>query len=106
MKRRPPVDPLVPRQQSGLARCALCEREVRHITRHHLIPRSQGGREVVDLCQPCHKTLHSFFSNRTLHAELHTLHALRQQPDIARYLNWIRTQPDRSIRVARRKDQR
>lgn len=105
MKRRE-SQPLLPRQTDQPSRCALCEREVRHVTRHHLIPRSAGGKEVVDLCIPCHKTLHSFFSNHTLLAELHTLEALRQQPDIARYLKWIRSQPDRAVRVKRRRQKR
>lgn len=97
---------LIPRQTEQPSRCELCGREVMHITRHHLIPRAEGGKEMVDLCIPCHKTLHSFFSNRTLLNELHTLEALRHEPEIARYLEWIRKQPDRTIRVARRKDKR
>lgn len=106
MKCRAQKSPLIPREKDTPTRCALCEREVMQITRHHLIPRSKGGREVVDLCVPCHKTLHSFFSNRTLLDELHTVEALRQEPEIARYLSWIRKQPDRVIRVASRKDKR
>ncbi len=97
---------LIPRQTELPSRCELCGRSVMHITRHHLIPRTEGGKDVVDLCIPCHKTLHSFFSNRTLLHELHTIEALRQEPEIARYLEWIRKQPDRTIRVARRKDKR
>lgn len=80
-------------------RCALCEREVSFVTKHHLIPKSEGGREVVNLCTPCHKTLHSFFSNNTLLKELHSIEALRQNPEIARYLQWVRKQPDTTIRV-------
>jgi len=106
MKRRRQQPNLLPRQSDQLQRCVLCQREVMHITRHHLIPRSEGGKDVVDLCIPCHRTLHSFFSNRTLLTELHTLDSLRQEPEIARYLEWIRKQPDRTIRVARRKDKR
>lgn len=106
MKRRKNASDLIPRQTGQPKRCALCQREVSHITRHHLIPRSEGGTEVVDLCVPCHKTLHSFFSNRTLLNELHTVESLRQEPEIARYLEWVRKQPDRTIRVARRKDKR
>ena len=106
MKRRKQQPNLIPRQTNDLSRCALCQREVAHITRHHLIPRAEGGKEVVDLCIPCHRTLHSFFSNRTLLTELHTLDSLRQEPEIVRYLEWIRKQPDRIIRVARRKDKR
>ena len=106
MKRRAQKSPLIPRENDQPTRCALCKREVMQTTRHHLIPRSKGGHEVVDLCVPCHKTLHSFFSNRTLLDELHTVEALRQEPEIARYLSWIRKQPDRVIRVASRKDKR
>jgi hypothetical protein len=98
--------PLLPRQTEEPNRCALCEREVKHITRHHLIPRSEGGRDVIDLCIPCHETLHSFFSNQTLVNELDTLEALQRQPDITPYLKWIRTQPDRVVRVNTRRDKR
>src|SRR4051812_33587590 len=81
--------------------CALCEREVSRVTRHHLVPKQEGGRygETVDLCSACHKTLHSFFTNRTLSKELRTVEALREDPEIARYLAWVRKQPDGSIRV-------
>jgi 5-methylcytosine-specific restriction protein A len=86
--------------------CALCERRVRQVTMHHLVPKSEGGREVVELCQPCHKTLHSFFTNRTLLNELHTIDSLRAEPEIARYLAWIRKQPDSHIRVRTRRERR
>ncbi|MBL8154231.1 MAG: HNH endonuclease [Anaerolineae bacterium] len=87
-------------------RCALCERLVSRTTRHHLIPRSEGGHEIVELCPPCHHTLHRFYSNHTLLKDLHTLEALRQQPEIADYLDWVRKQPDRHIRVHTRRDRR
>ena len=106
MKHRKQQPDLLPRQTEQPKHCVLCQREVMNITRHHLIPRSKGGTEVVDLCIPCHKTLHSFFSNRTLLTELHTIESLRQEPEIARYVEWIRKQPDRTIRVARRRDKR
>jgi 5-methylcytosine-specific restriction enzyme A len=87
------------KRPAPLHTCALCERQVIHITRHHLVPKSEGGREVVPLCQPCHKTLHSFFTNRTLLNELHTIKSLRAEPEIARYLQWIRKQPDSRVQV-------
>ncbi|MEP7288326.1 MAG: HNH endonuclease [Chloroflexota bacterium] len=85
-------------------RCALCEREVRRVNKHHLVPKSEGGRVMVELCFACHKTLHSFFSNHTLAKELHTIEALQQQPEIAQYLKWVRKQPDSAIRVRARRD--
>jgi 5-methylcytosine-specific restriction protein A len=87
------------RAEASSSRCALCEREVSYTSRHHLVPKSEGGREMVELCSACHKTLHSFFQNRALAKELHTIEALRKDSDIARYLRWVQKQPDKAIRV-------
>lgn len=86
--------------------CALCEREVSSVSKHHLVPKSEGGREVVPLCGACHKTLHAFFTNRTLSTELHTINSLRAEPEIARYLKWVRKQQDRRIQVRSRREKR
>jgi hypothetical protein len=43
--------------------------------------------------------VHSFFTNRTLATEKYSIEALRQDPDIQRYLAWVRKQPDRAIPV-------
>ena len=92
--------------EEPLHTCALCEREVREVTKHHLVPKSEGGREVVKLCHTCHKTLHSFFTNETLLKELHTVEDLRAEPEIARYLSWIRKQRDSRIQVKTHRDRR
>jgi 5-methylcytosine-specific restriction enzyme A len=86
--------------------CALCEREVGTVTRHHLVPKSEGGQETVDLCAACHKTLHAFFTNRTLSTELSTIESLRRQPELQAYLRWVRKQADRRITVRTRNDRR
>ncbi|HYP29198.1 MAG TPA: HNH endonuclease [Blastocatellia bacterium] len=86
--------------------CALCGRRVMRVTKHHLIPKSEGGTETVDLCLTCHKTLHGFFTNRELATKLCSVEALRGDPKIKKYLAWIRKQPDRSIRVRASRDRR
>lgn len=86
--------------------CALCEREVRQVSRHHIVPKSEGGRDTVGLCAACHKTLHSFFTNETLANELNTLDALRQDPDVARYLAWVQKQRDSRIVVRSKRERR
>src|SRR6266568_289301 len=87
------------RKEEGPQPCALCERTVEKVSQHHLVPKSEGGTEIVGLCSACHKMLHSFFSNRTLTREKHTLETLRRDPAIQRYLAWVRKQPDRRIQV-------
>ena len=88
-----------PTGESEKGVCALCAREVESLSKHHLIPRSEGGTATTALCRTCHKTLHSFFTNRTLAKRLHTLEALRQNREVQRYLSWVRKQSDRHIRV-------
>ncbi|MFL6215224.1 MAG: HNH endonuclease [Blastocatellia bacterium] len=86
--------------------CELCLRHVSGISRHHLVPRSEGGTATVSLCAVCHSMLHRFFTNRTLARELNTIEALRRTPEVQRYLAWVRKQPDRAIRVRRSRSRR
>lgn len=84
-------------------RCGLCEREVQSTSRHHLVPREEGGRygPVVDLCQPCHSSVHGFLSNRDLARRYPTVEALRAAEELRTYLHWIRRQKVERIRNRR-----
>lgn len=87
-------------------RCGLCEREVQGTSRHHLVPREEGGRHgpVVDLCQPCHSSVHRFLSNRELASRYATVEALRAAEELQTYLRWIRKQ--RVERISNRRSRR
>jgi len=84
-------------------RCGLCEREVEATSRHHLVPREEGGKHgpVVDLCQPCHSSVHRFLSNRDLARRYPSVEALRQAEELQTYLRWIRKQRVERIRNRR-----
>ncbi|UYZ64988.1 HNH endonuclease [Hymenobacter weizhouensis] len=73
-------------------RCGLCERQVQQVSRHHLVPREEGGRHgpTVDLCQPCHSSVHLLLSNRQLARQYHTVEALREAEELQKYLHWVR----------------
>jgi hypothetical protein len=91
-----------------LQRCELCGREVSHVTRHHLIPRTRhtnkkAQREfersemkgrIAWFCRPCHDHVHALFAEKTLEREFNTIEALRSHPDVARFVTWIRNKPD------------
>ncbi len=83
--------------------CGLCERAVQHTSRHHLVPREEGGRhgEVVDLCQPCHSSVHRFLTNRALAQHYHTVEALRTATELQGYLSWIKKNKVEKIRNRR-----
>ena len=83
--------------------CGLCERPVQHTSRHHLVPREEGGRygETVDLCQPCHSSVHRFLTNRALAQRYYTVAALRAAEELQGYLGWIRKSRVEKIRNRR-----
>ncbi len=89
-----------------MPRCELCEREVTKTTKHHLVPKSQKGTVTADLCSPCHRQIHALFTNKTLAKELHVIEALKVDPDMQRYLGFIRKQKDRKFAVRPSKKRR
>lgn len=89
-----------------LGQCELCERSPLPVTRHHLVPLSQGGKNgpIALLCAGCHRQLHALFPNTTLKA-MPTIQTLRAHPDIQKYLRWVKKQPpETGVRVRRRRD--
>lgn len=83
-------------------RCELCEREVPHLTVHHLIPKEREGRygPRAELCPACHRQIHVLFDNARLERELNCVERLRDTPEMRRFLSWVRKQdPCRRIKV-------
>lgn len=76
------------------ATCALCGRPLgTRIEWHHVVPKSQGGRETVPLHPICHRAIHASASNADLARLYPTLDRLRAREDIARFLAWIADKP-------------
>jgi hypothetical protein len=89
--------------------CALCRRPFttgRDLTRHHCLPRQKGGTvdDIELLCRQCHGMVHATYTNSTLAALYPTIDKLRQAPELAGYLRWVRKQaPTRRTRNAPRR---
>lgn len=87
--------------------CQLCGRSGLALTRHHLVPKARHNKprtkrlhpdldlhtHVAMLCRPCHATVHHHLSEQQLAEQYHTLDALRQHPEIARFAKWAAKQP-------------
>lgn len=75
--------------------CPLCDRPLpaAQADVHHLIPRSQGGRETVLLHRLCHRQVHALLSEAELAREFHTLEALRAHPAVAGFVAWVKRKP-------------
>lgn len=79
--------------------CPLCERPIPRHARsslHHLTPKLKGGthRGTVRLHQICHSAIHARYSEAEIARRLADVAALRDDPEIARFLDWVRTKPD------------
>jgi 5-methylcytosine-specific restriction endonuclease McrA len=77
--------------------CSLCGRPFgrAQLTRHHCLPRERGGthEDIELLCRQCHSMVHTTYTNRTLAARYPTIGALRQAPELAAFIRWVRKQP-------------
>jgi hypothetical protein len=79
--------------------CPLCERPIPPRARsslHHLTPKLKGGthRGTVRLHQICHSAIHARYSEAEIAKRLAEVEALRTDPEIARFLVWVRGKPD------------
>ncbi len=79
--------------------CPLCDRPIPPGARsslHHLTPKLKGGthRGTVRLHQICHSAIHARYSEAEIARRLADVSALRADPEIARFLAWVRTKPD------------
>ena len=87
----------MPAEDAKTIPCGLCGRGFGRsgLTKHHCLPKSRGGTaEHVELiCSQCHGMVHATFTNRTLEALYPTLAELRQAPELAAFLRWVRKQP-------------
>lgn len=90
--------------------CKLCEREMKKLTVHHLIPRQNTKRKkakpgsTINICSACHRQIHAFFDNKYLAEELNTIEKLKNQPQMQKFLLWLRKQnPDKRVQVHRQK---
>lgn len=86
-----------PRHSPPSIPCGLCGRPFppAALTRHHCLPREKGGTtdDVEMLCAQCHGMVHATFTNATLATLYPTLAQLRQAPELAAFIRWVRKQP-------------
>lgn len=89
-----------------ISQCELCDRQVARLTVHHLIPRQKKGHHgpKINICAACHKQIHTLFDNTRLAQELNTLEKLKSEPQMNKFLSWVRKQdPNKRVKIARKK---
>ena len=69
--------------------CALCERPFGRLReKHHIVPKSKGGKVTIALHPICHSKIHSVFT-RTELTNLGTIEALKTHPDMKKFIRWL-----------------
>jgi len=88
--------------------CPLCGRPIPPSQRdaHHLVPRSRGGTRTQLLHRICHRQVHALFSETELAREYATADALLAHPDMARFVDWVRTKPPEFMERTRKSGRR
>ncbi len=84
--------------------CRLCGRpiETSQLDLHHLIPKSQGGRETVALHRICHRQIHALLTEKELARDYSTIAHLLEHDGIARFVDWVRRKPDGFVERTRK----
>jgi hypothetical protein len=88
----------------GPIACPICWHDYGRdeMTRHHLVPKSRKGREIVLLCRPCHKQIHAVFSEKQLERDYGSLERLLAAAQMQSWIRWIRKRKPTSKVVTRR----
>ncbi|MCD6051928.1 MAG: hypothetical protein K0Q55_3346 [Verrucomicrobia bacterium] len=95
--------------------CELCGRAECVLTKHHLIPQARHANKrnkrefdrievkqrVAWICRPCHNHVHALFTEKTLERQYNTLDLLKAHPDVAKFVDWIKTKPSAFKPVSR-----
>lgn len=63
------------------------------VNRHHLVPKTFGGTEIVEMHRICHSKIHAVFSERELAQHYHTFERLLAHEEIEKFVRWVRKQP-------------
>ena len=80
-------------------RCALCGRVIPASAKsslHHLVPKLKGGarQDTVRLHQICHSAIHARYTEAKIARTLASPELLRSDPELARFVAWVKTKPD------------
>lgn len=102
-KKRAPIEIPIPLDRAEQP-CPLCSRKLgsEHVDEHHLVPKSEGGREKFPIHRVCHTKIHSAFTERELALGYHDWEALKGHPEMAKFIAWIAKKPPHFIDRNRR----
>ena len=76
--------------------CPVCGRALidgPSVEHHHVVPKSHGGTRTLSLHAVCHRMLHKLFDEAMLAALGGDFDQLRNHPELAKFVHWVRKKP-------------
>lgn len=83
-------------EPNSLGPCPLCGREMFEglsVNKHHVMPKCVGGTELHWMHVVCHSKIHATLSIHDLRTWYHTFERLREHPELAKFIRWVRRKP-------------
>lgn len=76
--------------------CPLCLRPIpaSQFDRHHLIPKSKGGKSTEGMHRACHRHIHMVLTEQELAKVYNTPEALLEREEISTFVEWIKGKPN------------
>jgi hypothetical protein len=76
-------------------KCPVCNRELGDvlIDKHHLIPKTFGGKDTFPIHKVCHRKIHATFTERELLNFYNTFERINAHPEIGKFVNWVKNKP-------------
>lgn len=85
--------------------CSLCEISKAE-SKHHLIPKSKGGKETEGLCTDCHNQIHAVLTNKELMLEFGSIEKLKEFEQIKKWIVWRKKHPNVTVKHKMSKDRK
>ena len=81
-----------------IGQCPICNRDMwkgPSIDKHHLVPKSRGGKETEYLHKICHRKIHSIWSNKELEREFNDPEKIKEHEEIKKFIKFVsKKEPD------------
>ena len=72
--------------------CILCKMRT-YTRKHHLIPKSRGGKDTIDCCETCESYLHRQWTHNQLRDTFNSVESILANEGFQKFLKWRRKQP-------------
>jgi len=81
-----------------VGQCPICDRDMwkgSTIDKHHMVPKSRGGKETEYLHKICHRKIHSIWTEKELEKEFNNAEKIKEHEEMKKFIKWVRKkEPD------------